>query len=86
MNPVLGFLYWNMNYHLSHHLYPMVPFHALPRLHEQLKDQLPRPYPGVLAVYRELFDTYRRQRRDPSYHVEPPLPDVRAARIGARAA
>jgi fatty acid desaturase len=86
MNPVFRFLYWNMNYHLSHHLYPMIPFHALPRLHEQLKDQLPRPYPGVLAVYRELFDTCRRQRRDPSYHVEPLLPDVRAVRVGARAA
>ena len=29
MNPVLRFLYWNMNYHIEHHMFPMVPYHAL---------------------------------------------------------
>ena len=32
MNPVFRFLYWNMNYHIEHHMFPMVPFHALERL------------------------------------------------------
>ena len=31
MNPVLRFLYWNMNYHVEHHMFPMIPYHALPR-------------------------------------------------------
>ncbi len=30
MNPVFRFLYWNMNYHVEHHMFPMVPYHALP--------------------------------------------------------
>ena len=30
MNPIFRFLYWNMNYHVEHHMFPMVPYHALP--------------------------------------------------------
>jgi fatty acid desaturase len=37
MNPVFRFLYWNMNYHVEHHMFPMVPYHALPALHEEIK-------------------------------------------------
>ena len=33
MNPISRFIYWNMNYHVEHHMFPMVPYHALPRLH-----------------------------------------------------
>ena len=28
MNPVSRFIYWNMNYHVEHHMFPMVPYHA----------------------------------------------------------
>ncbi len=41
MNPVFRFLYWNMNYHIEHHMFPMVPFHTLPELHEEVKQILP---------------------------------------------
>ena len=27
MNPVSRFLYLNMNYHVEHHMFPMVPYH-----------------------------------------------------------
>ena len=30
MNPITRFIYWNMNYHVEHHMFPMVPYHALP--------------------------------------------------------
>ena len=26
MNPISRFIYWNMNYHIEHHMYPLVPF------------------------------------------------------------
>jgi fatty acid desaturase len=44
MNPVFRFLYSNMNYHVEHHMFPMVPYHALPRLHEAIKADCPPPY------------------------------------------
>jgi fatty acid desaturase len=35
-NPFVRFLMWNMPYHAEHHLFPSVPFHALPTLHRKL--------------------------------------------------
>ena len=42
MNPVNRFLYWNMNYHVEHHMFPLVPYHALTRLHDAVKDDCRR--------------------------------------------
>ncbi len=74
MNPLCRFLYVNMNYHIEHHMFPMVPFHALPRLHEMVKDQMPPAYRGFLDAYREILPTLIRQARDPGYFVHRPLP------------
>lgn len=39
-NQLVKLLMWNMPYHAEHHAYPAVPFHALPALHEEMKDEL----------------------------------------------
>ena len=75
MNPVFRFLYWNMNYHLEHHMFPMVPYHALPKLHEAIKADCPTPYPSCWAAYREIVPALLRQIKDPSHHVIRELPD-----------
>jgi fatty acid desaturase len=77
MNSVARFLYVNMNYHLEHHMFPMVPFHALPRLHEVIKEQTPPAYAGFIAAYREIVPTLIRQAHDPDYFVRRPLPAPR---------
>jgi fatty acid desaturase len=74
MNPVFRFLYWNMNYHVEHHMFPMVPYHALPRLHEIMKTDCPPPYPSTWAAYREIIGALALQWRDPRYYVRRPLP------------
>ena len=74
MNPLFRFVYWNMNYHTEHHMFPMVPYHALPRLHEMLKHDMPPPHPGLWAAYREIIPAVLRQARDPDHHAERPLP------------
>ena len=66
MNPIFRFLYWNMNYHVEHHMFPMVPYHALPKLHAAIKADCPPPYPSTIAAYREILLTIARQLRDPS--------------------
>ena len=48
MNPVHRFLYWNMNYHVEHHMFPLVPYHNLPRLHALVKADMPKPYNSIL--------------------------------------
>ena len=76
MNPISRFLYWNMNYHVEHHMFPMVPYHALPALHEAIKAECPPAYPSLLAAYREIIPAVLRQVRDPEYHVVRVLPDT----------
>lgn len=76
LNPVFGFLYMNMQYHVEHHMFPMVPFHALPRLHDAIKDQCSPPSSGVLDAWRELWPAVRRQRADPTYAIVRDLPAV----------
>jgi Na+-transporting NADH:ubiquinone oxidoreductase subunit F len=74
MNPVHRFLYWNMNYHTEHHMFPMVPYHQLPRLHAIVKDDCPAPYRSLTAAYREMIPAVLRQRRDPGWYIRRTLP------------
>ncbi len=76
MNAVNRFLYLNMNYHTEHHMFPMVPYHRLPALHEQVKDDLPAPYPSMWAAYKEIVPAILRQLRDPTYFVKRELPST----------
>ena len=77
MNPLNRFLYWNMNYHIEHHMYPMVPYHALPRLHEVVKADLPPATPGLFAAFREIIPALWRQRREPSWFIPRTVPTPR---------
>ncbi len=54
-NPVIRLIAWNMPYHTEHHVYPSVPFHALPALHAEMKPFLQELEPGYLAVHRKLW-------------------------------
>jgi len=75
MNPIFRYLYWNMNYHIEHHMYPLVPYHALPALHAACRADTPPPYRGLLAAYREIVPALWRQARDPAWFVRRPLPE-----------
>jgi len=74
MNPVFRFLYWNMNYHIEHHMFPMVPYHALPKLHAIIRHDCPAPYPSLFAALREIVPAVLRQAEDPTYFVRRELP------------
>jgi Na+-transporting NADH:ubiquinone oxidoreductase subunit F len=78
MNPIHRYLYWNMNYHVEHHMFPLVPYHNLPRLHALVKDDMPTPYPSLLTAYREIIPAVLRQVKDPGYHVKRVLPAPKA--------
>lgn len=78
MGPIHRFLYWNMNFHIEHHMFPMVPYHRLPELHEEVRHDTPEPYPGLIAAYREIIPAVLRQLRDQSYFVRRELPETAA--------
>jgi fatty acid desaturase len=74
LNPVLQFLYWNMNYHVEHHMFPNVPFHALPKLRRAIGHDLPPACDGLSAAWREILHVLRMQRHDPEYMITPQVP------------
>lgn len=74
MNPISRFIYWNMNYHTEHHMFPLVPYHALPKLHQLVKDDCPPVYPTIYSAWREILPTLLKQVKDPAYHVKRKLP------------
>jgi Na+-transporting NADH:ubiquinone oxidoreductase subunit F len=78
MNFLNRYLYWNMNYHVEHHMFPLVPYHALPRLHAAVKSDMPTPYPSLLNAWREIIPAVLRQVQDPAYHVKRRLPEAQA--------
>jgi MocE subfamily Rieske [2Fe-2S] domain protein len=67
-----------MNYHVEHHMFPLVPYHALPKLHQAVKEDMPIPYPSLFAAWAEIVPTILRQVKDPAYHVKRVLPEPRS--------
>ncbi|WP_064682992.1 fatty acid desaturase family protein [Rhizobium bangladeshense] len=74
MNPISRFIYWNMNYHVEHHMFPMVPYHALPKLHALIKHDLPAPNTSIIEGYREMIPAFIRQLRYEDYYLKRELP------------
>ncbi|MDZ8184018.1 MAG: fatty acid desaturase [Nostoc sp. ChiSLP02] len=56
----LRFLMWNMPFHAEHHLYPSIPFHALPTAHQQLSSHFTHIEPGYIKVNWDIVDKSRR--------------------------
>jgi fatty acid desaturase len=50
-------LMWNMPFHAEHHLFPSVPFHRLPALHDKIGDRFAHVAPGYAATNREIFQS-----------------------------
>ncbi|WP_013320774.1 fatty acid desaturase family protein [Gloeothece verrucosa] len=55
----IRFLMWNMPFHAEHHLYPSIPFHALPAAHQKLREHFTHVEPGYLKVNRQIIETFR---------------------------
>ena len=76
LNPLLSFLYWKMEYHLTHHMFPTVPSYNLDKLHHHIKDQLPKPNNGLIDAYREIIPALIKQKEDTSYFIKKDIPQL----------
>jgi fatty acid desaturase len=54
---IIRFLAWNMPYHTEHHVFPTVPFHKLPLLHQIMADKLCNTSDGYMEFHREYIET-----------------------------
>jgi len=76
LNPILSFLYWKMEFHLTHHMYPTVPSYNLDKLHHHIKEQLPKPNNGLIDAYREIIPALIKQKEDRSYFIKKDIPQL----------
>ena len=54
-NGLVRLVHWNMPFHAEHHLYPSIPFHALPAAHAMIGARFAHVSPGYLAGNREIL-------------------------------
>ena len=75
LNPIFSFLYWNMEYHVEHHIFPQVPSHNLKKLHALIKDQMPPARKGLWGAYKEIIPALIKQAKDQNYKIPLKVPN-----------
>jgi fatty acid desaturase len=75
LNPFASFLYWRMNWHTEHHMYAGVPCYNLRNLYLEIAEDMPEPR-TLLSAWREMRYTWNRQKTEPDYQFDTPLPNT----------
>ncbi|MBF0277242.1 MAG: fatty acid desaturase [SAR324 cluster bacterium] len=78
LNPVVEFLYWRMNWHTEHHMYAGVPCYKLKLLAREIASDMPEPR-TLFSAWKEMRATWQRQKVDPNYQFDTPLPEMAGA-------
>ncbi|MDN4984266.1 fatty acid desaturase [Bradyrhizobium arachidis] len=60
---VVKWIAWNMPYHVEHHAYPSIPFHALPKLNGIIDGEIVHRGRGYIRTTRETWSWFRRHRQ-----------------------
>ncbi|MCZ6855704.1 MAG: fatty acid desaturase, partial [Gammaproteobacteria bacterium] len=80
-----AFYYWNMQYHIEHHMFPAVPFYNLAKLRRAIEYDLPEAPHGLLATWREILALRRNFLDEPDYRFVPKVP-LRTNAVGTTSA
>jgi len=83
LDPFSRFIYWHMSWHTEHHMYAAVPCYNLHRLADAIAADMPAPR-SLIAAWKEMRDTYHRQKKEPKYQFDTPLPQKVKAGKGAQ--
>jgi fatty acid desaturase len=73
LHPLVSFLYWRMGWHIEHHMYAGVPCYNLEKLYREIASDMPEPR-TLVGAWREMRQIWARQKLDPSYQYDTPLP------------
>ena len=66
LGPILRYLYWHMNYHTEHHMFPGVPYYNLGKVHQLVQaDGGAPPCRGIVGAWKEMLMIQRRQMQQP---------------------
>ena len=55
-------------------MYPMVPSYHLPKLDEEIKDQLPKPK-NLCEAYKEIIPAVIKKSKDTNYYIPVKIPN-----------
>ena len=75
-NPIFSFLYWHMEYHVEHHMFPSVPSYNLPKLSNLIKNQLPKANSSLFDAYKEIIPAIIKQHKDNNYFIQKEVPNT----------
>jgi fatty acid desaturase len=53
----------------------MVPSYNLKKLHNIIKDQIPRPFPSLFSFYKQVLPIVIKQATDPSIYFKTNIPE-----------
>lgn len=80
INPILSFYYWHMEYHLEHHMFPMVPSYNLKKLRKEIDDQLPQPFYGLFDFYKNVLPSLIKLAFDLNEYYKAAVPENKLAK------
>lgn len=74
LHPVVSFLFWEMNYHMEHHMYAAVPCYNLKALHAAMRHDVPPPPVGLVDCWKHIIAVLKRQEKEPTYQYVAEIP------------
>lgn len=73
LDPISGYFRWNMHYHIEHHMFAAIPCYKLGKLYREVAADMPKRR-TIIEAWREILGSQRRQKTDPAYQYDTPLP------------
>lgn len=73
IDPITSFFYWHMDRHMQHHMFAGVPCYNMAALEKEIAWDTPKPR-SLIGAWREMYRARWRQKTDPDYQFETPLP------------
>ena len=65
VSPFIKLIFWGLDDHVEHHIFPIVPSRNLPKLHKELMDYVP-DQKNIFACWKEMFAVAREKDRNPT--------------------
>ncbi len=63
-----------MEYHIEHHLFPMVPSYNLKKLRKEIENELPIPFNGLFDFYKKVLPSLIKLAFDLDQYYKPAVP------------
>lgn len=74
LDPISSILYWHMEYHIEHHMFPSVPCYNLHKFHKFVADQMPERELAVPLLFKlgrkskEMYGSWEEWRKNFGYY------------------